>query len=325
MARITDGSGSRWYVRPGNPQRYLSVTTIIDLGIPKPQLIGWAAKVTATHAYDNIDVLYSMQKKGAVTASALKDPQKASEAIEAARTGAIDWLKGEKNRSKDRAALKGSDVHEAIEAYKLERPFPGVTAAAQPYYDAFMELLDKHEPIILQTEANVYNEERRYAGTLDTIGVWPSLKDRIPEPWGDERGPVVLADYKTGKGPGKKGIYPEAALQLAAYRRATFIDAPDGSEIEMPQVDATVVVHLQPGWAEIVPVITDDAVFNHFLHAYETARWTLETSKNVIGKPWEVINAPKPVDVPAPKQGQISVEDNDIQSEYDKAGERATQ
>lgn len=276
MARYTAGGG-RWYVRPGSSRRYLSVTTIIDLGIPKPALIGWAAKVTAEHAVDNLDKLYALSRA--------KDAED-EEAVAAARQGAIDWLKGERYRSVNRAADKGSIVHEAIEAYKLQRPYPGVPPRVKPYYDAFVGLLEKHQPVILQTEANVFNEERRYAGTLDSIGVWPSLAERIPEPWSDERGPVVLCDYKTGS-----GVWPEAALQLAAYRNATFIDGPDGSEIPIPTIDGTIVIHLQEGWCEIIPVETGEDVFRHFLHAYETARWSEETSKAVIHKPWDRVEA----------------------------------
>lgn len=293
MGKITNQDGSRWYTHRSDDgestERYLSVTTIIDLGVPKPALIGWAAKATAEHAVNNLRKIQSM----------LEDEEgnrHTGDELAKAKSGAIDWLKGEKNRQSSRAALTGSHIHEAIEAYKLERPYPGIPQAADPWWRPFLHLMESHAPVIMQTEANIFNRSRRYAGTLDTIGVWPSLREwkhpktgelYFPPPWKDERGPVLLGDYKTGKGPRKGGVWPESALQEAAYSRGEFIETPEG-DVEMPEVDGAIAVHLQPGWAEIVPVSIAEQVFQAFLYAYEVARWQLEISNTVIGRPMKV-------------------------------------
>lgn len=322
MGRETDQRGNRWYTHQVRDpatgelrtERYLSVTTIIDLGIPKQALIGWAARVTAEHAVDKVEKIRTMLSDD-------DGKRYTGEELQKAKQGAVDWLKGEKNRNSNRAALKGSHVHDAIEAYKLGRPYPGVPKNAQSYYDAFLDLLANQEPLFLQTEANVYNRPRRYSGTLDAIGIFPKLGEVLkpksdelwfPPPWKDERGPVLVVDYKTGKGPRKGAVFPEVALQLAAYGNATFIEMPDGSEIPMPEVDGAIAIHLQPGWSEVVPVeigdvINEDGVrvnvFNHFLYAYETARWQEKVSRRVIGKPIATYPLPKdaePAPVPEP-------------------------
>ena len=59
-------------------------------------------------------------------------------------------------------------------------------------------------------------------------------------------GELWLIDIKTGK-----GLYPEFALQLAAYRWADYIILPgDPTTYDMPNVDSTGVLHLRP---ELIP------------------------------------------------------------------------
>lgn len=294
MAKVTNRDGSRWYTWPepdgSGSGRYMSVTTIIDLGIPKPALIGWAAKETAIAAVEKIKSVFAILNDvpEGLTGAELKA------ARESQRETAIDLLKGARFKKNKEAKLTGSKIHEGIEAYKLGRPFPGVPATLADYWGAFERMLVQQEPVFLQTEANVYNRTRRYAGTLDTIGVWPHLEetfterglnieDYYPKPWKDERGPVLVNDYKTGKGPKKGGVWPETALQLSGYRNGEFIAGPEGKEWPMPETDGALAIHLQPGWYELVPVDTGPAVFAHFLHAYETAIWQENTSKGVIG------------------------------------------
>ena len=85
-----------------------------------------------------------------------------------------------------------------------------------------MEQLDKFikdfdvEP--LEIEVTCWNSTIGHAGTADLIA-------RIG-------GEIVLLDLKTGK----SGIYPDVALQLAAYGHAEFIISPDGSRREMPEL-----------------------------------------------------------------------------------------
>lgn len=272
--------GNRYYFfkRDGVNKRYLRVTTIIDLGIPKPALIGWAARVTAEAAYDGIATLYSFQKRDD-------------------REAAVDWLKSQRFRKKEEAALKGTQIHTAIEAYKLGRPYPGVPRNVRPFYDGFLRMLNDQRPIVLQTEANVFNDKRVYAGTLDTIMVWPNLPKTLaargidveefyPQPWKDPRGPVLVGDYKSG------WIYPEVALQLTGYRNSEFIGGPDGAVYEMPETDGGIAIALRPGYTEVIPVETSERVWNAFLFAYEIARWQEDISKNVIGKPLLIYEAP---------------------------------
>lgn len=308
--------GSRWYhwLREDGKmiERFWSVTHIIDNGIPKEALVGWAAKQTALAAVDNLDIVQAMLAKGQ-------------------REQAIKYLTDARFETTRVAKLTGSQIHEAMEAYHLGRPFAGVPDAVRPYYEALLRLLEAQKPIVLATEAQVLNRSRRYGGTLDGIGVFPELaglvprscpncrtkmilgeghRDDCPTPdlpvdeftYADPRGPVVMFDAKTGKGPRRGGAYPESALQLAAYENAEFMGLPDGSEVPLPAIDGCAVLHLQPGWSEVIPVWTGPEVYDAFLYAREIVRWKDETSKRVIGRPVRVYELPPPEVVADPWQ-----------------------
>src|SRR3990170_4434209 len=94
-----------------------------------------------------------------------------------------------------------------------------------------------------------------YAGTLDAIAKIAG------ETW--------LIDYKTSK-----GVYPETALQLAAYGHAEFIGRPgDPTRYAIPPVDQYGVLHLRPEGYELVPMTVDASTFEAFLSAKRLTEW----------------------------------------------------
>lgn len=258
------------------PERYWSVTTIIKGSLPTPALIGWGIKSVAEYAVANHRQLSSMlqtvklQKTKDEGIYVVSDP----DAVESA----TKWLKGSPYRERDRKAALGTSVHEHAEAYQKGRPFPPARDDVRPYVESFHKFLDDFNPEMELAEASVYNRTLKYAGTLDNISII-----------NDER---ILLDFKTGK-----GVYPEAALQLAAYRYAEFIGMPDGSEAKMPEVDGAAVVHLREDGYELIPVVADENVFNSFRYCIEVFRWVEEISKNVIGQ--AIVPEGKASDAPA--------------------------
>ena len=272
------------------PERFWSVTTIIKGGLPSPALTAWGMKSVAEFATANYRQLYAMcsasyrfvrDASGAVTA-VVDDPD--------AVVSAIDWLKGAPYRERERKADAGTAIHEQAEAYVLGKPLPPAQPSIRAQVAAFRQFLADFRPKYARVaerdhwlaEASVYNRTERYAGTLDAIADIPGLGR-------------VLIDYKSSK-----GVYPETALQLAAYRHAEFIGLPDGTEWPMPPVDGCAVLHLpahdegweptadDPGYA-FKPVIADEQVFRAFKYVREVFRFMEETSRGVIG---EAITAP---------------------------------
>lgn len=244
------GRGKRWYVwnAPGQDktERYWSVTSIISGGIPKPQLTYWAAKEAAKYATENLEHIQGLVNMGELGV------EQAVEVIKKA-----PWKKSGK------AADLGTSIHEAIEAWVLDKPLPDWSEEVEPYMEAAIQWLSDFEPKVEASEASVYSRTYRYAGTLDMIA---TIGDRL---W--------LIDFKTGS-----GVYPEAALQMSAYANADFIGLPDGTEGEMPMVDAAAVVHVQPNSYEFIPVSIEEPIFKSFLYCREVFRWMEDLSKEAI-------------------------------------------
>ncbi|MBM3526032.1 MAG: hypothetical protein FJX57_24040 [Alphaproteobacteria bacterium] len=248
------------------------MTTLISEGVPKPALVPWAVKETATYAVNHIDAL-----KGLATADA---------------AGAIEYLKGQ-YRSRTRAAAhRGTEVHRIADACQLGEDPGEIPEGIEPYVAQYRRFLDEHAPRFIASEAAVYNPRQHYAGTLDAIA--------------EIDGRIVALDMKTTpKGPdaSSRPPYPEVALQLAAYANAELIGLDDGVRMTgrgwrryytlgpetltapMPKVDGAFALVVSPFDYQLVPVRIDEEVFAAFRFVREVARWQLQTSQSVFGPP----------------------------------------
>ena len=249
-ARKPKGPPSRdrsgYYATPAG--RFMSVTTILSNGIPKPALMHWAAFEAAQCAVDNIPLL--VQARG-----------------QSKRLEMRSWIQRAAERKRDTAANLGTVIHGLVEARVLGQPTPEFTEEQLPFIEAFDRFLDDFQPVYEATELTVASPEHGFAGTLDFIGHIPSYSDGL-----------LMGDYKTGK-----SVYPEVGLQLAAYRRATIAwTRPDGIEVTPPPTVAAIVLHIRPkhmpggeerGYA-LRPVDTSDAVFDAFRAAQVIAEHT---------------------------------------------------
>lgn len=250
--------------------KFWSVTTIIGNGIPKPALVPWAAKTTATAAVDNIEGIAALAKTD--------------------RDGAIKFLTDARFKKSGDAAARGTEVHEIAESYALGTPKPA-SPEIQPYVDQYLKFLEDHAPEYLASEAPVYNFGYTYAGTLDAI-VKIGGKTCVLDIKTTDKGPDVRA----------RPPYPEVALQLAAYARADVIGLQaervtgsggrryyiweDGMECDpVPEIDGAFALVISPHDYRLIPVRIDDTVWNTFLYAREIAKWMLETSKTALGPP----------------------------------------
>lgn len=288
--RTTTRGGRRFYVW-GRGERYWSVTTILK-ALPKDALKWWAAGRVAEFAYDRSKTWFTMN-----------------------RSEAIDWLKREPLRFTGERADVGSAIHAAAEAWVLKKPLRGDFAEEeQKAIGHFLDFIDRLQPRYLLTEASVFHRRQKYAGTLDAVAEFPyglllELAGGNPNliPWdpGDRDFVRLLVDYKTGGDIEEdKGVYPEVALQLAAYARAEFVGMPNGAEVPLPEVDGAAVLHVQAAGWRLVPVdaLRED-VFRAFLYVREVFRWIEVISKDVLGTPLEppvrAIPAPSPAEANA--------------------------
>jgi hypothetical protein len=242
-------------------QKAPGVTTIIGDGIPKPALIGWAAKSIAEYVGERID----RNGDGRLVIDDLRtigtDPKtgnrwnKWPDDGTFSRLALIETLKGVHWLDRDRAANKGIAVHgyaEELMAGEEVEP-PDELVGHVDSYIGWHTLWQPRDPIL---EFVCGNRKAGYMGTGDIIC---TLAD----------GRRWLIDYKTNR----SGPFHEVALQLAAYRYAEFIVDSDGTEQPMPPVDCCGVLWIRADGADLYEVRADETVFRTFLYVQQVARF----------------------------------------------------
>lgn len=266
--------------------RLWSVTTIIGV-LDKPALIYWAAGLTADAAVDDLSFVQQM------LASRGRDET-------------WKWLRDARfRRPKDRLsdAEFGTQFHALAEEYTLTGVKPTPTREvfkadldlAVACLDQFDQWLQRYQPEYLATEVTVYNATYGYAGTCDCF----LSIDGVP----------LIGDYKSSKkskdGQGRPTtLYPEVALQLAAYRYAEtaavwrarrfesfrrryylLSQAEQDQGVAVPEVAGGIGIKVTPEHCTAYPVKCDTEVFDAFLYILETARWSFDLSQRVLGEP----------------------------------------
>lgn len=244
--RIDRGRGHTYLL---DGEKADGVTWVLSNGVPKPALIDWAARTTASYAIDHWAEL---------------DPLKPSERL---RT-----LERARWADRDTAAVRGTAVH-TLALSLASGAEVDVPEHLTGHVDAYLRFIEEWDAAELLTEVVILNRRHRYMGTLDVI---TGLAD----------GKRWMLDWKTSA----SGIYPEAALQLSAYRNAEAYINADGEEEPLPEVDATGCVWLRADGYDLVPVETGPDVFRSFLYAQQIARFTQQPREAVIG---EALRAPE--------------------------------
>lgn len=180
---------------------------------------------------------------------------------------AVDLIAGTADAYRNTSANKGTSIHAVIDAYADGREYKEQTPEAQTYVNGFFKFVEDFKPTFLCTEQSVFNRTHGYAGTLDGIM-------RIGRT-------NYIFDTKTGN-----RIYPEVALQLAAYRNAEFIGRQGtGEELPLPPIRKGAVLHLGPNTYSLVEVRIDEEVFDAFLSVKDVYYWSEGLSKLVLREP----------------------------------------
>jgi hypothetical protein len=257
-------------------QRFYGVTSITKLGMGTGRaLVEWNARTPAETAFDRF---------GTLSAYVNDDD----------RQGAVKWLMDSRHQQSGAAKARGSELHAAAEKLALGVS-PEVDHAIVPYVEQYKLFLETFEPEFLMAEAPVYNTRYSYAGTTDGIFIIDGKR--------------LLFDIKTVKvlpgelnesgKPKHRGPYEEVALQLAAYRNAEMVGLmaervenyygryyvydPSKHFEPMPEVDGTVALMVSPADYRVIPVRSDQEIFEIFLNARECARFNVDLSKRVFG------------------------------------------
>jgi len=216
--------------------------TTILNALNKPALPRWAANSVAEYVFDQWPFIVDMMH------SDRKDEL-------------MGILKGAPWRVKEKAANLGTMVHEAVEAYVMGARLPD--EITDKHIIQFERWLDAFKPHFLESECTIFNRRFNYAGTLDIVA--------------EIDGNIWCIDVKSGK-----GVYPEYAMQVAAYAHGEFIGRQDGNEEGLPTVTKGGILHLRPQSYKFIPCDISDPVFKSFLHCRELFRFTEEIAPHVL-------------------------------------------
>jgi len=234
-------------------RKFISVTTALKV-LDKPALVGWAARTVAEE--------FMAALPTAVKASRSKETREAF----------IRDIKGSPYAKRDKAANRGTDVHEAAEAHILGKPH-AVDPEIEPFVKQLLDAIDTLGLTFEASEATVANPEIGYAGTLDIIATVKKLD-----------GALTTIDIKTGdESKPVATVYPEYGLQLAALRHCPELWLPDHTILEAPTVERAAVLNLRPnGWA-LIPVneVRQAQAFRIFAACVEIAALQAETKDDL--------------------------------------------
>jgi hypothetical protein len=242
--------------------RVPGVTTVINRALAKPGLVYAAAREAGLWAANHVAEL---------------DP------------GNVDpWVKSAAGAHRDvwdASARRGTLLHDAARQLVNGEPLTPVDEATGEQWpddvirsaEQLARFMDEWDAQPVLAERPVFHEVHKYAGTIDLVA---DLSD----------GNRWLLDYKTGA----SGVYPEHALQLAAYRYATHVQVlGDTDELElqddrMPHTHRAGVVWVRPDGYQLIPVRADSAWFQVFLAMLPIHRWAGLRHEESVGDPLPV-------------------------------------
>ncbi|MEU3713605.1 hypothetical protein [Streptomyces catenulae] len=257
--RTISRSGSRFYFDPEKPDlKVPGVTSVLSM-LPKPFLAFWNARMVAELAVDSLPFVRQMAERD--------------------RQGAVDYLKGAARRYTKRRADLGSDAHDLFERMIRGEALGRVHPDLEPYRDHFAEFLEAVNPELVRAEDVAWSDQYAYAGSFDAIlNVWLDEEGELtPDRSGTRH--TVIVDWKTSR-----SIYPDVALQMAAYAHADRIIDPQGVSAAMPEFDGACVLHITDETWTFQPVRIDEEIFRVFLTLLRVLDWDRELSKKVIGR-----------------------------------------
>lgn len=168
------------------------------------------------------------------------------------------------------AAERGRTIHEHAADLLAGREVT-IAEGDERIVDTFLRMADEWQLDPEAVERPLVSCRRGpawdYMGTFDFLG--------------RAKGQPALLDWKTGA----SGVWPETALQLAAYRDADFYIRSDGTEAPMRAAYLVAAVWLQDDRYDVVPVDAGPETLRSFLACRALYEWTQRERADVVGEP----------------------------------------
>lgn len=302
--------GSRWYTHPRTQERFLSVTTGLDI-MAKNGLLPWATGLSADVAFAELPRLVNATITPACGRTSNRcdnhDWRQRCDQCPCDRCQPCvrRWIANQHYAESRRGRDRGSAVHDVIEWWALHEDWCTYNPEIEPWVTSFRTFVAEMQPDPFLSETTVINREQSYAGTLDLGLLITGDKSKQAAEFCSRFGlPTVrvLADTKTTK-KRENNFYREWALQVGGgYRHAEAIMLPDGSEEPMPTVDGAAILLLRPDGYAFRPVVSNDKTYFAFLCALNLYRWAVEDgdkATQVKSFPLPVVQSPvKPTTAP---------------------------
>jgi hypothetical protein len=241
-------------IRQGTGHRYVDdageavpgVTTILRAGMPKGGLAEGAAKETARWTVDHW--------------SELTDMEMIRRYERIVKEGRSAWWA---------AGVRGTKVHEYAQQLAAGEDVD-VPTEYVAHVDSYLAFVDEWQVTELAVEVPVFNYTHRYAGTADLLAV---LGANTTAP--------VLIDWKTSA----SGIWPEVALQLAAYAHAEAMLLPDQpAPVPLPDIVAAYAVWLRADGYDVHQVSISEDTWLAFLYVQQVAAFVEQPREATIGE-----------------------------------------
>ena len=254
-----DNGRNHWYIDLDNGgERVPGVTGTVGDGLPKPALLNWAGDATAEYAVDNWDDLAKLPY-----------------------SERLKKIKGGRYEKRDAASNKGTQIHKLAERLIAGEKVT-IPDALTGYVQSCVQFLDDFDLRPHYVEAVVYSETHRHVGTLDLIGdvLLPDMPEYDHIHRSDDGYSRGLLDWKSSK----SGIFGDVAMQLSPYRFSEYLILPDGSVIDMPQVDFCAGIHIRRDGYSFIPLVCDEDQYRDFLYIKEVAR-VQGSLRDLVGEP----------------------------------------
>jgi len=179
----------------------------------------------------------------------------------------IEFLKGVPWRDRDRAANRGTEVHN-LAARLARNEEVEVPEELVGHVDSYLKFLREWKPQNERIERPCFSRQWRYGGTFDNLCTIPLL------------GKWCLLDYKTSR----SGVWPETGLQLAAYGMAEFYVGSRGGEFEMPQIDFYGCLWIRADGYSLIPFKVTERDCKNFIYIRHLAWWLEYRKKEIMGE-----------------------------------------
>lgn len=276
--RLQRSGRGRSYLLDGEPCP--GVTTILDRGVPKPGLIGWASATVADFVVNRLNVARNDKGEVRIVADDLvrdalewnatregwKRVQVSNDPLP--RLGLAEILKNIRYRDLAEAGARGTEVH-GFAARLANGEAVLVPQGLEGHVRSYVRFLREWRPTNAIVEQTVVNRTWKYMGTFDLLADFPGVW--AAGPWVGEPIGTGLIDIKTAR----SGVFSDNALQLEGYRNAEsmIVDPNTGEEEPMPAVDWVGVLHVRADGYDLHPMITDADTFRTFLYIKQVGDW----------------------------------------------------